>query len=146
MIFEQINGLIMAAMKSGRDENKVDVYRLIKNEFIKFKTQPGTPKLTDAEEIRILQKMVKQREDSIKCYTDAGRFDLADEEKQEMAIIKTLLPKTPSEEDVKAYISYWYPDGIEKKEMGTVIKTAKNELIGVDGKILADVVKSFIKP
>lgn len=93
MIFEQINGLIMAAMKSGRDENKVDVYRLIKNEFIKFKTQPGTPELTDAEEIRILQKMVKQREDSIKCYTDAGRFDLADEEKQEIDIIKTLLPK-----------------------------------------------------
>jgi uncharacterized protein YqeY len=90
--------------------------------------------------------MVKQREDSIKCYTDAGRFDLVDEEKQEMDIIKTLLPKTPSEEDVKAYISYWYPDGIDKKEMGTVIKTAKNELIGVDGKLLADIVKSFIKP
>ena len=45
MIFDQINSLIMEAMKSGRGENKINVYRLIKNEFIKFKTQPGAPEL-----------------------------------------------------------------------------------------------------
>lgn len=143
MINDKITEMLFAAIKSDEPQ-KVAVYRLIKNEFMKYATQLGKPEITEAVEISILQKMVKQREDSISQYESANRFDLAEEERQEMNMIKSMLPKAPSREDIEAYIKDIYPTGIVKKEMGGIIKKIKEELPCADGSVVASVVKECL--
>ena len=135
--------MIMAAVKE-KAIDKANVYRLIKNEFLKFSTAKNAKPLDEAAEITILQKMVKQREESISDYKKANRMDLVESEQREIDILKEMLPTIPTAEDIEAYISYWYPDGIEKKSMGVVVKEIKEALIGADGKMVADSVKKFI--
>ena len=141
MLNENINSMIMVAMKSG-EKDKANVYRLIKNEFLKFTTAKNAGELNEGAEITILQKMVKQREESIANYKAGNRMDLVENEQKEIDIINELLPATPTQEDIENYLNTNYPDGIEKKAMGLVIKTVKEALIGVDGKMLADIVKT----
>jgi uncharacterized protein YqeY len=141
MISENINIMIMSAMKAGEKET-ANVYRLIKNEFLKFSTAKNAGELNDAAEITILQKMVKQREESIANYKAGNRMDLVENEQKEINIINELLPAVPTEDDVKNYLATNYPNGVEKKSMGIVIKAIKEALIGVDGKMVADVVKN----
>ena len=141
MINENINSMIMTAMKSG-EKDKANVYRLIKNEFLKFSTAKNAKPLDEAAEIALLQKMVKQREESIANYKAGNRMDLVENEQKEINIINELLPAVPTEDDIKNYLTTNYPNGVEKKSMGIVIKTIKEVLVGVDGKMLADIVKS----
>ena len=140
MIRYNIDKMIMEAVKA-KESVKASVYRLIKNEFLKYSTAKNAKPLDDAAEISILQKMVKQREESIEAYKKGGREDLIVAELAEMKVIKELLPEVPTKEDVVNYVNYWYPDGIEKKAMGTTIKELKEKFVGVDGKMIADVVK-----
>lgn len=140
MIKDNIDKMIMEAVKT-KESVKASVYRLIKNEFLKYTTAKNAKPLDDATEITILQKMVKQREESIDAYKKGGREDLIVAELAEINIIKELLPEVPTKEDVVNYVNYWYKDGIEKKQMGIVIKELKEKFVGVDGKMLADIVK-----
>lgn len=141
MIRENIDKMIMEAMKA-KETVKASVYRLIKNEFLKFSTAKNAKPLDEAAEISILQKMVKQREESIEAYKKNNRFDLIETEVAEMDVLMNLLPNVASKEEVEDYVTYWYPDGIEKKDMGKVIKEIKEKFAGVDGKMVADIVKS----
>lgn len=143
MISENINTMIMSAMKAGEKE-KANVYRLIKNEFLKYNTSKNAKPLDESTEISILQKMVKQREDSINEYHKVGRQDLVDSEKVELTIIQELLPPIPTEDDIQKYLNNNYPNGIEQKQMGIVIKEVKEKLIGADGKMVSDLVKNII--
>lgn len=140
MIRDNIDKMIMEAVKT-KESVKASVYRLIKNEFLKYSTAKNAKPLDDATEITILQKMVKQREESIEAYKKGGREDLIVAELAEMKVIQELLPEVPTKEDVVNYVNYWYPDGIEKKAMGTTIKELKEKFVGVDGKMIADIVK-----
>ena len=140
MIKDSIDKMIMEAVKT-KESVKASVYRLIKNEFLKYTTAKNAKPLDDATEITILQKMVKQREESIEAYKKGGREDLIVAELAEMKVIQELLPEVPTKEDVVNYVNYWYPDGIEKKAMGATIKELKEKFVGVDGKMVADVVK-----
>lgn len=140
MIKDSIDKMIMEAVKT-KESVKASVYRLIKNEFLKYTTAKNAKPLDDATEITILQKMVKQREESIEAYKKGGREDLIVAELAEINVIKELLPEVPTKEDVVNYVNYWYPDGIEKKAMGATIKELKEKFVGVDGKMVADVVK-----
>ena len=140
MIRDSIDKMIMEAVKT-KESVKASVYRLIKNEFLKYTTAKNAKPLDDATEITILQKMVKQREESIEAYKKGGREDLIVAEIAEMKVIQELLPEVPTKEDVVNYVNYWYPDGIEKKAMGATIKELKEKFVGVDGKMVADVVK-----
>lgn len=136
-----INAKIMEAMKS---KNKIasETFKLIKAKILEFKTQKNAPEYTEETEIKLLQKMVKEREESAKIYKDAGRNELADAELAQVAIINELLPKIASQEDVENYINEKYPNGIEKKSMGVVIREVKSEFVGVDGAMVANIVKS----
>ena len=136
-----INAKIMEAMKS---KNKIasETFKLIKAKILEFKTQKNAPEYTEEAEIKLLQKMVKEREESAKIYKDAGRNELADAELAQVAIINELLPKIASQEDVENYLNNKYPNGIEKKSMGIVIKEVKSEFVGVDGAMVANIVKS----
>lgn len=141
MLNENINSMIMSAMKAG-ERDKANVYRLIKNEFLKFSTSKNAGVLNESTEITILQKMVKQREESIANYKVANRMDLVENEQNEIDIIKELLPAIPTQEDIENFLNEKYPNGVEKKSMGMVIKDVKENLVGVDGKMVADIVKS----
>lgn len=136
-----INAKIMEAMKS---KNKIasETFKLIKAKILEFKTQKNAPEYTEEAEIKLLQKMVKEREESAKIYKDAGRNELADAELAQVAIINELLPKIASQEDVENYLNNKYPNGIEKKSMGVVIREVKSEFVGVDGAMVANIVKS----
>lgn len=136
-----INAKIMEAMKS---KNKIasETFKLIKAKILEFKTQKNAPEYTEETEIKLLQKMVKEREESAKIYKDAGRNELADAELAQVAIINELLPKIASQEDVENYLNNKYPNGIEKKSMGVVIREVKSEFVGVDGAMVANIVKS----
>ena len=136
-----INAKIMEAMKS---KNKIasETFKLIKAKILEFKTQKNAPEYTEETEIKLLQKMVKEREESAKIYKDAGRNELADAELAQVAIINELLPKIASQEDVENYLNNKYPNGIEKKSMGIVIREVKSEFVGVDGAMVANIVKS----
>ena len=136
-----INAKIMEAMKS---KNKIasETFKLIKAKIGEFKTQKNAPEYTEEAEIKLLQKRVKEREESAKIYKDAGRNELADAELAQVAIINELLPKIASQEDVENYLNNKYPNGIEKKSMGIVIREVKSEFVGVDGAMVANIVKS----
>ena len=136
-----INAKIMEAMKS-KNNVASETFKLIKAKIIEFKTQKNAPEYTEEAEIKLLQKMVKEREESAKIYKNAGRTELADAELAQVAVINELLPKVASREDVENYLNKKYPNGIEKKSMGIVIKEVKTEFIGVDGGMVANLVKT----
>ena len=145
MIKENINNMIMAALKDGQ-KDEAGVYRLVKNEFLKFSTAKNAGELNDSAEVTILQKMIKQRKESIENYNSANRLDLVAVEQSEIDILEKLLPSIATKEDVINYIVDQYPNGIEKSSMGSIIKSIKDKFIGMDGKMVADIVKkSLIK-
>ena len=136
-----INTKIMEAMKS-KNNVASETFKLIKAKIIEFKTQKNAPEYNEVAEIKLLQKMVKEREESAKIYKNAGRAELADAELAQVAVINELLPKVASQEDVENYLNKKYPNGIEKKSMGIVIKEVKTEFVGVDGGMVANLVKT----
>ena len=136
-----INAKIMEAMKS-KNNIASETFKLIKAKIIEFKTQKNAPEYNEEAEIKLLQKMVKEREESAKIYKNAGRAELADAELAQVAVINELLPKVASQEDVENYLNKKYPNGIEKKSMGIVIKEVKTEFVGVDGGMVANLVKT----
>lgn len=136
-----INAKIMEAMKS-KNNVASETFKLIKAKILEFKTQKNAPEYNEEAEIKLLQKMVKEREESAKIYKNAGRAELADAELAQVAVINELLPKVASQEDVENYLNKKYPNGIEKKSMGIVIKEVKTEFVGVDGGMVANLVKT----
>ena len=143
MINEKITEMIMTATKN-RETDKAAVYKLIKNEFLKYKTAKNAKPLDESTEIALLQKMVKQREDSIISFKEGNRLDLVENEEKEIKIISELLPAVPTIEDVTNWILANYPEGIAKDKMGFVIKEMNIALPGVDGKMCADFVKKSL--
>lgn len=132
---------IMESIKS-HDKVASETYKLVKAKIMEFKTQKNAPEYNDEAEIKLLQKMSKERKDTAKVYSDNGRPELAEKELAEAAVIDAMLPKTPTEDDVLKYINDNYPDGIDKKQMSAVIKEVKSVLLGVDGSMVANIVKT----
>lgn len=136
-----INAKIMEAMKA-HDKVASETYKLLKAKILEFKTAKNAREYNDSEEITLINKMISDRANSAEIYLQNNRKDLADAEYAQMKVLQDLLPDLPTKEDVEVYISEYYPNGIEKKSMGIVIKEIKEALIGVDGKIVADCVKN----
>lgn len=147
MINDELNKLIMTAMKSG-EKAKAEVYRAIKSEFLKFKTAKDAKPLDEAAEINILRKMHKEREEDAKLYAQNGRQDLADANTYEANVLSELLPQAASEEDIrKAILDYMAAQGLstlEKKDMGACIKHVKSALPTSDGKTVSTLVMQTI--
>ena len=98
----EIDRLIKEAMMSG-NKTELSVYRMIKTAFTKFETAEKAKELNEEAEIKILNKMVKEREDSVRMYDEAGRIEAMDAELAEIEIIKKHLPKETSKEDISLY-------------------------------------------
>src|SRR5215467_1957128 len=107
MLRDDINKALTEAMKA-KNERAVSTLRMInstlKNADIEARGS-GKPALGDAEVISVLQKMIKQRQESVELYQKGGRDDLVKQEQQEIAVISGYLPKQMSEDEVKAAIA-----------------------------------------
>lgn len=136
-----INNLIMGAMKA-RDKVASETYKMLKAEILKFKTEKNAREYNDSEEINLINKMIADRNNSADIYNQNGRKDLADMEYAQAKVLQALLPVLPTKEDIDMYLNEYYPSGIEKKSMGLVIKEVKNALLGADGKLVSECVKS----
>ena len=110
---EQITEAVKEAMKSG-DKRRLSTLRLIQAAIqdrdiaarVDAKGQStGQDKIDDAELLQLLQKMIKQRRESLRMYTDAGRAELAEQEAAEISIIEEYLPKQMTEDEVAAAVS-----------------------------------------
>ena len=137
-----IDELIQQEIKSG-NKFKLETYRAIKAEFLKAKTEKNAKELDEVRKLQILQKMIKQREDSANQYIKANRLDLAADEKAEIAIIAEFLPEEVTKEEIEAAIVNC---NIEKTKsnMGSIIKVVKSQLPLADGKLVAETVKKYL--
>lgn len=136
-----INAKIMEAMKA-REKERAETYKLLKAKILEFKTAKNAGKYDEVAEVNLILKMIEERANSSKIYSDNGREDLAQAELIQMNFLNELLPPAPTEEDIVNYISKKYPNGIEKKDMGAAVKDVKANLLGADGRIVAGIVKA----
>ena len=136
-----INNLIMCAMKA-HDKVASETYKLLKAKILEFKTAKNAREYNDSEEITLINKMISDRINSAEIYIRNNRKDLADAEYAQAKVLQDLLPALPTEEDIISYLDEHYPNGIEKKQMGIVIKEVKANLLGADGKLISDCVKN----
>ena len=141
----EINALIMEAMKN-HDTVRTESLRGIKSAFLNWQTskENAGKELTEAEEIQIIKKMVKQRQESIEQYLAAGRQELADAEQAQINVLETVLPQAATEEDIlRAFNEAKTANGWEaEKNMGLFVKAIKAALPNADGKMVAQVVQS----
>ena len=97
---QQIQKDIMEAMKA-HDEARLNATRGIKSEILLAKTSGAEHELTDADVLKIIQKLVKQRKESAELYTQGNRPELAEKELSEMRVMEAYLPKALSEDEVR---------------------------------------------
>ena len=138
-----INKKIMEAMKA-HDKVASETYKLLKAKILEFKTAKNAKEYNDIEEINLIRKMIDDRMNSAEIYKNNNRQDLANDELAQADVLQVLLPALPTEDDIKEYLNEHYPSGIEKKQMGLVIKEVKENLIGADGKLVANKVKEIL--
>ncbi len=140
---ERIMADMKAAMKS-KDKVALRSIRAIKAALLLAKTDGTGAEMTEEKEIKLVQKMVKQRKDSLNIYKEQGRDDLAAVEEEEIAVISKYLPEQLSEEKIAEIVDGIISDlGAEgMKDMGKVMGVASQKLAGsADGKTLASVVR-----
>lgn len=135
------------AMKT-KNEAVLRSLRAIKAEIIKAKTEPGAGgEIDEATEQKFLQKMMKQRRDSLDIFEKQGRADLAQTEKAEMAVIEKFLPKQLSEEEIKTAVAAIIAEtgASSAADLGKVMGIASKKLAGqADGKMISGIVKELL--
>lgn len=145
-LVEIVNDGIKAAMKS-RDESRLRALRNIKSAFLLLATAEGAGEVTDEMCIKALQKMAKQRKDSIEIYQTQNRNDLAVVEQEELVVIEEFLPAMLSEAEVEKKISEIIANtgAAGPKDMGKVMPVAMKSLGGqADGKLISELVKKLL--
>jgi len=140
---------IMTAMKDSmksKDQTSLRALRAIKSALILHKTQKGSSdEISNEDELKILQKLVKQRKDSADIYQNQDRMDLAQPELDEIKVIEKFLPEALSEKEieeaVKKVINDTGADGM--KDMGKVMGIVTRKLMGkADGKTISTIVRN----
>jgi uncharacterized protein YqeY len=139
---------VMAQMKDAmkaKDEALLRGLRAIKAEIIKAKTDPGANgQVTEDGEMKILQKLVKSRKDSLAIYQEQNRADLATKESEEIAVIEKFLPQQMSEAELTEAVAKIIAEAgaAGPQDMGKVMGIASKQLAGkADGKAIAAAVK-----
>ena len=142
---------IMAEMKDAmkaKNEGLLRGLRAIKAEIIKAKTEPGAGgEINEATEQKFLQKMMKQRKDSLDIFEKQGREDLAIKEKEEIQVIERFLPKQLSEVQIKDAVAAIINElgASSAADMGKVMGAASKQLAGIaDGKTISNIVKELL--
>jgi uncharacterized protein YqeY len=142
---------VMAEMKDAmksKDEATLRGLRAIKAEIIKAKTEPGAGgEVSSDKELSMLQKMMKQRKDSLEIYQQQNRPDLAKKEEEEIAVIEKFLPKQLSAEELKLELQQIIVEtgASSPADMGKVMGAATKKLAGrADGKTISATVKELL--
>ena len=142
---------IMTELKTAmlaKDEASLRSLRAVKAAILLAKTsEGGAGELKEEDEIKILQKLVKSRKDSLEIFQQQNRQDLAKKEEEEIAIIEKFLPKQMSPEEVKAELSSIIASvgASSPAEMGKVMGVATKQLAGkADGKTISMMVKELL--
>ncbi len=137
---------LKVAMKA-KDQAALRSIRAVKAAILLAKTDGSGNELDEAGEIKLLQKLVKQRQDSLEIYTKQGRDDLAQIEKEEIEVIQRYLPQPLTEDELKTLISdiITQTGASGMKDMGKVMGIANQKVAGrADGKTIAALVKSLL--
>ncbi|KGG54191.1 MULTISPECIES: GatB/YqeY domain-containing protein [Lactobacillus] len=143
---EQIMSDMKEAMKA-RDKVRLNTVRMIKSALMNEKIKAGHD-LTAEEELTVLSREKKQREESIDEFTKADRKDLADETKQELAIVESYLPKQMTEEELNQAVSSAIAEvnAQGKSDFGKVMKVLMPKIKGkADGKAASNAVRKQLK-
>lgn len=144
---QQIMTELKAAMLA-KDEVALRSLRAIKASILLAKTQEGAAGELSADgEIKLLQKMVKQRKDSLEIFTQQGREDLAKKEREEIAVIEKFLPQQMDAAAVRAVLVQLVAQAgaSSPADMGKVMGLANKELAGkAEGKMIATIVKELL--
>ena len=143
---EQIVSDMKEAMKA-RDKVRLNTVRMIKSALMNEKIKAGHD-LTSEEELTVLSREKKQREESIDEFTKADRKDLADETKQELAIVESYLPKQMTEEELNQAVSSAIAEvnAQGKSDFGKVMKVLMPKIKGkADGKAASNAVRKQLK-
>jgi uncharacterized protein YqeY len=142
---------VMAQMKDAmkaKDEAALRGLRAIKAEIIKAKAEPGAGgQISPEAEIKMLQKMLKQRKDSLEIYQKQDRADLAQKEQEEISLIEKFLPQQMSEEELKSVLQNIIEEtgASSPADMGKVMGAATKQLAGkADGKTISAAVKELL--
>jgi uncharacterized protein YqeY len=140
---------IMARMKDAmkaKDEVALRGLRAIKAALLLLKTS-GTENITEEDEMKMLQKLVKQRQDSLDIFKQQNRADLAQKEEEEIRIIEQFLPKQLNEDEIKVVLKEIITELGAKdiKDLGKVMGAATKKLAGqADGKVISALAKELL--
>lgn len=155
-----INELIKTAMKS-KNQVELRAYKNLKAEIQLVLTAKNAKPYDEAAEIQLISKMCKKLEDGILDFSGAGREDLAAEYRDELEVLKKLLPEPVNESQIYSELKEWCLSNhftqqfwtalgaethllIPKKEMGNAIKHLKSKFPQADGKMISNIVKEYI--
>ncbi|MBV7528960.1 GatB/YqeY domain-containing protein [Chitinophaga sp. sic0106] len=143
-----INAEIKAAML-GKKEADLRALRAIKAAILLAKTaEGGNGEITEAEESKLLQKLAKQRRDSLDIFRQQNREDLAVKEEEELVVIERFLPKQMDEAELRAALGEIIASvgAASPADMGKVMGVATKQLAGkADGKAISAMVKELLK-
>ncbi|HRO07473.1 MAG TPA: GatB/YqeY domain-containing protein [Saprospiraceae bacterium] len=137
---------IKEAMKS-KNQAAMRTLRAVKSAILLHKTSGAATDLTEQDEIKLIQKLIKQRQDSLDIYTKQNREDLAVTEREEIHILGLYLPKQLSPEELKSAIAAIIADtgATSVRDMGKVMGVANQQLAGTaDGKSISAMVKELL--
>lgn len=144
---QKINDGIKAAMLA-KDKVKLESLRAVKAAILLAKTAENAQEIDEAAEIKMLQKLVKQRKETAEIYLNNNRNELAEKELAEAAFIEEFLPKQMSEEEIEAAVKAIIAEtgATSMKDMGKVMGMASKQLAGkADGKMISDIVKKLLQ-
>ena len=152
MIIENLDKMIADAIKNGKHD-ELDVWRAIKTAFTNFQTAKAGNVITNDIEIQIISKMIAQHNDSIMQYTQGNRLDLVEKEEKELNILKSLMPKEPTNDEIelatieaikkiKAEKSADYV--LSMKDMKDIMSIVKKQYPTVNGSIISKIYKNNI--
>lgn len=134
---------LVSAMK-GHQENAIAALRSVKAAIQNEKVNGTYHELTDNDIVKLIQKLVKQRQESMEIYEQAGRHELADKEQQEMFVLMNYLPKMLGEEELHSAIDDIVAElgASSMKDMGNVMKLLRERYAGqYDGKTASEYIK-----
>ncbi|HLF46514.1 MAG TPA: GatB/YqeY domain-containing protein [Chitinophagaceae bacterium] len=148
MSLEQKIMMDLKAAMLAKDEKKLRSLRAIKAAILLAKTAEGAGgELKETDEIKLLQKLVKQRKDSLEIYHQQNRADLAKKEQEEIEVIEKFLPAQLSTEELKKEIAMIIAEfgTVSPAEMGKLMGAANKKLAGkADGKTISAMVKELL--
>ena len=143
----KIQADLVTAMK-GHQENAVAALRSVKTAIQNEKVNGTYHELTDNDIVKLIQKLVKQRQESIDIYSQAGRNELADQEQKEMFVLQNYLPKTLTQEELEYAIDniLIQVGAVSMKDMGMVMKALASQYPNqYDGKTASTYIRNKLQ-